>query len=264
MRMPWFRVYGELLSDPKIKRIARSIGCSKSTVIGIWISMLAIAGDSDDRGKLLISGQIPYTTEDLVDELDLEPSELAKFINQFRKLGMIEGDETITIVNWEKRQPSSDNSAERVKRYRQNKEEKKETLHDRYIPVTVTELERSCNALDSDKDKDTDTDSDTESEEEADLIPAAPEFPPETRFLHQFLDILSVQFTKNEQAQELHELYETYGPELLLEVAAWAAEKVPRNMGHALSMVRSAAATWQIKKDPPPREKTFAQRLAEA
>ena len=99
---------------------------------------------------------------------------------------------------------------------------------------------------------------------ERDLIPAAPEFSPETRFLHQFLDILSVQFTKNEQAQELHELYETYGGDLLLEVAAWAAEKVPRNMGHALSMVRSAAATWKIKKDPPPREKTFAQRLAEA
>ena len=44
-------------------------------------------------------------------------------------------------------------------------------------------------------------------------------------------------------------------------VAAWASDKQPNNMGHALAMVRKAASTWKIKQ---PKEKSFAERLAEA
>lgn len=93
------------------------------------------------------------------------------------------------------------------------------------------------------------------------LIPATPEIPPEPKFIRQFCDILGVQFKNNEQANDLHELYETYGADHLLEVAAWASDKQPNNMGHALAMVRKAASTWKIKQ---PKEKSFAERLAEA
>lgn len=244
----WIKLYHEIIDDPKMALLP-------DRQWRLIIELFLLAGRNDDDGSLPPTAHIAWM-------LRRQESEIESDMNELKKTGIVEQTETGWVIPKFSERQSASTNAERGKRYREAKQ--KEQYY-------ATESERIANELRTENERTvtqiTDTDTDTEPEREAELIPALPEnsppISPEVRFLRQFLDITNVKFTKTEQADELHELYETYGSDLLLEVAAWAAEKVPRNMGHALSMVRSAAATWKVRKDPP-REKSFAERLAEA
>jgi hypothetical protein len=50
--MPWFRSYSEALSDPKITRISGSMQLPKAHVLGVWLTLLAMANRSPERGCL--------------------------------------------------------------------------------------------------------------------------------------------------------------------------------------------------------------------
>lgn len=163
-RLPWFRVYSEILDDRKIERVCKMTSNPKATVIGVWVTLLALANDSPDRGRLCITLDIPVSMGDLCSETGLPQEELYPIIEAFHDLGMLNGDETMAIKNWDKRQFRSDSSTDRVRRYRDNV-----TVD---IPAHETLQKRSSNALD------TDTDTDTESEEEPQK-PAAPASSPQ-------------------------------------------------------------------------------------
>ena len=149
--MPWFRVYSELLDDKKIKRVMRSTGECKALIVGVWICLLSLANDSDERGHLSISQNIPYTINDLVDETGLTADILQNIIDEFIALDMLEiCDETLVISNWNDRQFKSDNSTERCRKLRENKA--KEKRND-----DATLQQRSCVVIDTDTESDTDT-----------------------------------------------------------------------------------------------------------
>lgn len=154
--MPWFRVYSDILDDRKIKRVCKATKQSKAVVIGIWVSMLAMANMADERGELTISDGIAYTLEDLEDELLMPKEQIEKVVNQFKTLGMIAIDDGVMVIaNWDKRQFKSDNSTARVRRFRESKDKNNETLQ-----------KRSENVIDTDSDTDTEkkqsrTDTDT-------------------------------------------------------------------------------------------------------
>ncbi len=144
--MPWFRVYSEILDDRKIKRICKRTGHNKAMVIGTWVCLLALASDSPKRGQLSMSEGMPYTIEEVADEIGVDTETAETLLNEFVIMGMIAMGETMAICNWEKRQYKSDNSTERVKKFRDKNDE--------------TLLKRYSNVLDTD----TDTESDTEKE----------------------------------------------------------------------------------------------------
>jgi len=121
--MPWFRVYSEILDDRKLKRICKKTGHSKALVIGVWTCLLALANNATPRGELSISEDIPYTIDDLEDELGLPSEIILQLIDEFIEMGMINGRNTMSITNWEKRQFKSDNSTERVRRFREKEAE---------------------------------------------------------------------------------------------------------------------------------------------
>lgn len=145
-KLPWFRLYTEILDDKKIKRICRTTGESKALIIGVWVILLSLASDSNERGMLYISDDTPYAFADLADETGLAEDVLVTVLNEFSKLGMLNTNEqeTLQITKWNDRQYKSDNSSERVKKHR-------ETLQDRYNNGDVTP-------------PDTDTDTETESD----------------------------------------------------------------------------------------------------
>jgi len=116
--MPWFRVYSDILSDKKIKHISEKLQEPKALTIGIWIIMLAIANDSEDRGNLLITSTKPYSVSDLVDETGVNEIKITDFLEEFKAWEMITWDEYIAISNWKKRQFRSDFSTSRVEKYR--------------------------------------------------------------------------------------------------------------------------------------------------
>ena len=232
----WIKLYHEILDDPKMALLPDHL----------WrftIELFLLAGKNGSDGSLPEPLHIAWMLRRSVEEITADLKDLVE-------TGIISVTESGYIVTKFASRQSASSNAERTQRYRDAKQKSQY-----YCDENVTDLQR--NVTQNQINRLTDTDTDTEPE----LIPAAPEIPPEPKFIRQFCDILGVQFKNHEQADDLHELFETYGADHLLEVAAWASEKSPNNMGHALAMVRKAASTWKIKQ---PKEKSFAERLAEA
>lgn len=126
----------------------------------LWIIILCLAGESPVPGTLLISEGMPYTVEELAEMANLPEAVVEAIIEDMEALGMVAIDEgEITVCNWSKRQFTSDNSTERVRRHREKKNVNRqgnETLQKRYSNVTETETKRFGNAPDTDTDTDTD------------------------------------------------------------------------------------------------------------
>lgn len=116
--LPWFRVYAEILNDRKIKRICKRTGQSKALIIGVWVCLLALANDSPERGKLLVSTNTPYALPELEDETGLPGEILGQILDEFIIHGMLDGCE---ICKWDQRQFKSDNVAERVRKFREKR-----------------------------------------------------------------------------------------------------------------------------------------------
>ena len=151
-KLAWFRLYSEVIYDAKINRVSRLTGASKMEVVGVWVTLLALANDSSDRGALLIADGVPYTLSDLYELTDLPQERLDRIFEHFKELDMLSFDQGVfRISNWDARQFKSDSSTERVQRFRNRQ---KETGGNGY----VTLQKRFCNA------PDTDTDTDTEAE----------------------------------------------------------------------------------------------------
>lgn len=164
--MPWLRLYNEMRTDAKIKRIARLTGQSRFFLVGVWVNILILANESPERGKLLISSDIPMTLDDILDELGIEADTLQIIWDSFINLGMIAiNEETYEITNWNKRQFASDDPRERVKKHRAKK---KETLQNVTSNVTEALPKRYSNVVDSDSDSDSDSESNINDEAELD------------------------------------------------------------------------------------------------
>lgn len=125
--MPWFRVYSEVLHDRKLRKVCQLCRQPKAVVLGVWITLLAIASESPERGRLLIGAELPLDLEDLAEETGLPIAELDALMTTFKSLGMVL--ETGDIARWDERQFKSDHSTARVRRWRQKQRMKRgETL----------------------------------------------------------------------------------------------------------------------------------------
>ncbi len=153
--MQWLRLYHELLYDRKIVKIARTEQQPKSTVLGAWIGILILASESPERGHLLLTEGVPLDKDEIGDALDLHGSDLEYLLNAFINCRMLHTDGNCLIVtNWDKRQFKSDDSGERVKRYRAKQRNVSVTLHSN-DHVTAPEAEAEADTeTDTDKDKD--------------------------------------------------------------------------------------------------------------
>jgi len=114
-----------------------------------------MANDSPQRGVLVISDDIPHTLEDMEFEMGLPREVIAQLIDEFKALGMMTGNTTFAVCNWEKRQFKSDNSSERVKAYR---------------------MKRYSNVIDTEADTESDTDNRLTEPEAAAAAPPPPIF----------------------------------------------------------------------------------------
>lgn len=176
--MPWFRLYPEILKDPKIRRFT-------TVQKWLWITAMCEASQSSERGKLFIADGIEYTDEDLAQAAGLPAGEWEQakgFIDTCVTLKMMErhADGGVTLLNFINRQyekPSDkpDKTRERKQRERAKKaEQKKEqspqkldksTLSDSSLKghADVTPESRGvtpCHAIYTDTDSDTDTEAD--------------------------------------------------------------------------------------------------------
>ena len=155
--MPWFRVYSEILDDKKLKRIYRATEFSKVEVIGVWICLLSLANECEDRGRLLISEGIPYELIDLSAETGMPEDDLERMLGLFEKYNMLQkNDGGWEIENWDGRQFKSDNSTERVRKWREKQHKNSATSQDNNV-------KRYSNVIDTEQNR-TESESDTEQE----------------------------------------------------------------------------------------------------
>ena len=129
--MRWFRLYDEVLNDPKVQRLA-------GDTFKFWINVLCIASKH--------GGVLP-SIEDMAFELRVSISVCTSEISVLKQAGLIDGDKRLRPHGWDKRQYKSDTSTERVKRFRERSSN---------VAVTVDE---------TGPDTDTETDTDTEKKE---------------------------------------------------------------------------------------------------
>lgn len=168
---PWLRLWNDTLSDRKIGRICRDSAQPRALVIGVWSTLLILASESPQRGYLLISDELPMTADEIRYETGLDAPTFDAIVAGLSGYGMLDTSGAAwSICNWQKRQPASDSSTERVRAHRERKQQKETlppesggTLQKRY--GNVIEL-------------DTDTDTDTETEGESGAT--APAHPPAT------------------------------------------------------------------------------------
>lgn len=163
----WFRFYSETTTDRKIDRICRATGQPKMVIVGAWVVALSLANDSPVRGALLLTEDHPFTLADLAAELGTSEDVAQAIIDQFVSFRMmhLEGN-VYWITNWGKRQFASDDSGERVRRFRERRVAERngdETLRGRDSSAPEQSRDRA----------ETDNRTETESEADAGTVPAA-------------------------------------------------------------------------------------------
>jgi predicted phage replisome organizer len=88
----------------KIKKLRRLP--AGNDILLIWIMLLAMAGKCNAGGMIFITESVPFTEEDLAEELDFEVNTIKLALEAFEKLDMVEIKDGgyINILGWEEHQ----------------------------------------------------------------------------------------------------------------------------------------------------------------
>ena len=119
--MQWFRVYTEIIDDPKIAQM-------DGESFKIFMFLLAVACEQEKEGVIEMS------IEDIAWRIRRNVSETLQVVSSLVSSCILTkiNDKKYSFLNWEKRQYKSDNSSERVRKYRK-------------------EMKRFCNGLEQNR-----------------------------------------------------------------------------------------------------------------
>lgn len=157
MANPWFRVWGDMVNDPKWRTIARRSGQKIGDVIAVYLHMLTCASNASERGRT--EG---WNDEDVATALDIE-IEQVEAIREAMQGRVLDGD---YLTGWEKRQPlrEDEGGAARAKAWREAQKAAKEQQQ---TQANATERKQT---LDTDKSRE----EEKREEETKAKAPAAP------------------------------------------------------------------------------------------
>lgn len=151
----WIKIYINMFDQRKIKKIRRLP--AGNDILLIWIMLLSMAGKCNAGGMIYITESVPFTEEDLADELGFEVGTIRLAMTAFRELDMISTDDAgfINVNGWEEYQ-NTDKLAEMREQTRKRvaKCREKKLLPECNATSNVTVTLR--NAIEEDKEKDKD------------------------------------------------------------------------------------------------------------
>lgn len=100
----WIKLYIDMFDKRKIKKIRRLP--AGNDILLIWIMLLSMAGKCNAGGKIYITESVPFTEDDLADELGFELGTIRLAMTAFTELDMISTDCAgfININGWEEHQ----------------------------------------------------------------------------------------------------------------------------------------------------------------
>jgi hypothetical protein len=108
--MRWFRLYSEVLHDPKVQRLSPPL-------FRTWVNLLCLANEQEDRGNL-------PPLEDVAFALRVNPAKARLDLEALKKAGLLDDEsEHVRPHGWLNRQKDSDNAAERMANKRRTSSE---------------------------------------------------------------------------------------------------------------------------------------------
>lgn len=149
----WIKIYIDMFDKRKIKKLRRLPAGNE--LLLIWIMLLATAGKCNAGGMIYITDSVPFTEEDLADELGFEVNTIRLALKAFTELDMIAqtDDGFIEVIGWEEYQ-NTDKLAEireqTRKRVARCREKKLLSQSNATSNATVT----LCNAVEEEGDED--------------------------------------------------------------------------------------------------------------
>ena len=131
--LPWFKTETNIFSNRKIQLILKLT--DGDTYFRVWIQLIALAVECNNKGRLEIGDNNPMTIENFSKIMGKSKKKIEKILNKFLELEMlIKEEKTFLIKNWDKYQ-----SIEKYEKYQmQNRERQK-----RYREKLKSENEKS-------------------------------------------------------------------------------------------------------------------------
>jgi len=163
----WIKLSVSIPDNKKIKRIRKMP--DGNNIVLFWVFLLARAGESNQKGGLFFTENVPYTDEDLAADFDFN-IEFVKFARiTLEKYKMIElYDDVVFIKNWDEYQQMD--KLEKIKeqnRIRQAKyKEKQQQLANSNVSVTLPVTQGNATDIELDLDLELDIDLDLDIEKE--------------------------------------------------------------------------------------------------
>ncbi|WP_373712039.1 phage replisome organizer N-terminal domain-containing protein [Jeotgalibaca porci] len=157
----WIKLDVSIPDNKKVKRIRKMP--DGNNIILFWVFLLSRAGESNQKGGLFFTENVPYTEEDLAADFDFSTEFVRFAIMTLEKYRMIElYDDIIFIKNWDEYQQLD--KLEKIKeqnRLRQAKYKEKQKLianSNSEVTLPVTQGNATDIELDIELDKDKDID----------------------------------------------------------------------------------------------------------
>ena len=131
--LPWFKTETNIFSNRKIQLILKLT--DGDTYFRVWIQLISLAVECNNKGRLEIGDNHPMTIENFSKIMGKSKKKIEKILNKFLELEMLRKEgETFLIKNWDKYQ-----SIEKYEKYQmQNRERQK-----RYREKLKSEDEKS-------------------------------------------------------------------------------------------------------------------------
>lgn len=125
----WIKLKTDIFSNRKIKILLKDR--NGDTYLRIWIQLLVIAGECNQKGGLYINDNTPFTIQELSKIIEKTERKLAESMQKFIRLGMISFEDNIYYIkNWDKYQSADKLEQIRIqnnvrqKRFREKNKEK--------------------------------------------------------------------------------------------------------------------------------------------
>ena len=129
--LPWFKTETNIFSNRKIQLILKLT--DGDTYFRVWIQLISLAVECNNKGRLEIGNNNPMTIENFSKIMGKSKKKIEKILNKFLELEMlIKEGETFLIKNWDKYQSIENyekyqmQNRERQKRYREKLKSEKE------------------------------------------------------------------------------------------------------------------------------------------
>lgn len=153
MDVSWIKIYIDWYDSRKIKYL-RNLPKGNEYAL-LWIMVLSLAGKSNNGGKLSITDDLPYTLEDLSNELGFKAQIVKQGFTEFLKLGMvIQEDDFYIIANWEEYQ-NADKMAE-IREYNRQKQRESRARRKNVNDMSMTDSAKINDGQDTEKEKEID------------------------------------------------------------------------------------------------------------